>query len=140
MLVLERAVQAIVPLDYMRFGRGFQAQELSLRIAPFLRKHDVLFAGETVLDALHDNVQVPRLVDKVKVVRTQREHWAQIEIADPFFIKGVQQGEILLSDGDFHPAAAAVDAVEEDAHRRSQVKKQVGARKPCQYQIKDAAV
>ena len=61
-------------------------------------EHNFFFAGQFLLHFMTDQCQVAGIGHIIKVIGGHREHRAQAEIGDPFFVELVELPQVLAGD------------------------------------------
>ena len=91
-----------------------------------LLEHHFLAARQAILDALHYDVQILVVMDKIQVVTANRQHGACVKIGQPLVVVAIEQAQIIGRDGGLHRAAAARDPIDQRLDRRAQIDQQRG--------------
>lgn len=73
---------------------------------------NIFLAGQAVLDALHDDIQMWGLVDKIQVIGVDCKNRAYIERLQPIIIIRFEKPQVVSRDTRFDFATAASDAVQ----------------------------
>lgn len=86
----------------------------------FLKFHR-LPPSQFTLDPFNDRIEMLLLMDKIKVICSDREDRAQVERAQPIVVERIEQGQVFGRNARLHIPGAAADTVHQNVHRRLEV-------------------